>query len=478
MGGIEVLKDHLESSNLMFERDGKTLDERLIKSAERVNVRMIEALADPIVRESLFIFDPLIEDFGNYLDIPSGRILTARFDLTPPNFPENEEQPSFWRYDPYWTFKQYCSLPSLVLAHIMNGEFEKDKTGYLDTGSWPSLAAAKHLANKLGLEWHYSMARDYRVICNDVLPDMVGKDFERHLTFPQTLMEDGTPIVPDELQLAPVHEEIKVLRYLIGDTKFMANKVFLDQARFTASTSYQIGLRIGERLTEEEPDLDYVVCCVAAGSLLGVSCAIKDKYQEKGRKVPKIVVVEPSESAIQVIYNREKVDFGRRLEDSLGYSKQVRSYNSNLYFIDVSHIGKRPATVALHPKFRNRLIPGKFTDEISSVATIDADEWIKYQRYLFLEHNQDIGNTSALIGTVAARLAAQGNNVATFVFEPRFSYSEGLATNKEVYDVPWLARWETVPQKIAAMAASLPFLLAGSYVWCDSPVKLFNGFSI
>ena len=385
--------------------------EGLMDQDVNLETRYASAVRNPKVRDFFGLETPQITDLTDLLQIENnGRLYAVRMDLNE-GVDDHKKQ----------------VVAGLILRGVLKERIPKEGIDTLiDGGNFNSGKAFKYYAEKLGFNYIHVMSR----------------------LFPQEiiwLLESNRVQViqaPKTTGKSIEREFYSYLRELMTKEEFRKNKYCLWHAKDGGKAMYPFGIEIAEKL-EDAPD--YVVSCLGAGSTLeGLQIAVQDYFKGK----PSIVIAEHELSPLFAQF----IDY----EKSKGFPKIVKEsvkINPNFYETvkELPHI-----VIGPHYQEINPLISKKAIKKIDKVVQYSENDWMAMQKFL-KKHGISVGNSSAANINAASQLANEGNNVLTVIFEPFRKFY------KKHHDLPWLFRWETLPQKIAMTAAGIAWMLFGIY---------------
>lgn len=379
--------------------------------------RYERAIKNQRVREILYLETPPITDLTDMLGVEKGgRIYAVRMDLH--RDVDNHKKPV---------------VAGLILRGVLQGKIPKeDIDTFIDGGNFNSAKAVKFYAKRFGMKGMYVMS---------------GR-FPQHMI--DLLQTDAFTVLraPFRYDNAREREFYEYLFELMQDRDFRKNKFCLWHAKYGGEVMYPLGKQISENF-EESPD--YVVSCLGAGSTLeGLQIAMRDYFEERGaKKVPQIVVAEHELSPL----------FAKFLPMRLTKSKL--SSLENIVVKDEYYQAEGVPHIVIGPHYDeiNPLLAKDSINRIASIVQYSENDWKSMQQYL-RTRGLSIGNSSAANISVAARLANEGHKVVTVIFEP---FREFYRKREEIASVPWILRYKTSAQKVAALVAIVGSIAASIY---------------
>ncbi len=385
--------------------------ESLMNQDVNLETRYASAVRNPEVRDFFELETPQITDLTGLLQVENnGRLYAVRMDLNE-GVDDHKKQ----------------VVAGLILRGVLKERIPKETIDTLiDGGNFNSGKAFKYYAEKLGFNYIHVMSRLFPQHIIDLL-----KSNRVHVI--QAPRKEGQ---------GKEREFYSYLRELMTKEEFRKNKYCLWHAKDGGKAMYPFGIEIAEKL-ETVPN--YVISCLGAGSTLeGLQIAVQDYFKGK----PSIIIAEHELSPLFAQF----IDY----EKSKGSPEIVKNsvaINPNFYesIDELPHI-----VIGPHYDEINPLISKKSIERIDKIVQYSEDDWMAMQKFL-AEHDISVGNSSAANINAAAQLANEGNNVLTVVFEPFREFY------KKQHDIPWLFRWETLPQKIALTAAVAGWFFAGFY---------------
>lgn len=379
--------------------------------------RYYNAIQNPCVREILDLEIPLVTDLTDILEIEKGgKVYAVRMDLN--KGVDNHKKPV---------------VAGLILRGILRGRIPKEGIDTLiDSGNFNSAKAIRFYADRFGMKGIYIMSR----------------------LFPQHIIDliesDNFKVIraPHRYDNAREREFYEYLFELMQNRDFRKNKFCLWHAKYGGEVMYPIGRDISANF-EEVPD--YVVSCIGAGSTLeGFQISMQDYFRERNvKKIPQIVLAEHELSPL----------FVKFLPIRFAVSKPM-----SLEDVTIEDYYYKPESVphmVLGPHYDeiNPLLSKESIDRIESVIQYSENDWKEMQQFLSSK-GLNIGNSSAANLSASVRLANEGYKVATVIFEP---FREFYKQQENETDIPWIFRYETLPQKVAACAAGIGYTAAGIY---------------
>ncbi len=398
MAGLEEIKAVLERKGL------------LKPNAKDFEQAYKEALKDPEIRKLLEIETPEITDLSDLLRIQNGgKVYAVRMDLN--HGVDNHKKPV---------------VAGLLLRGIIKGRIPREEIDTLiDGGSFNSASAAKHYAEKFGMNAVYVISRLFPQHITDLLEDEHFKVIR----------------APKRYEHAIEREFYEHLVRLMKDSEFRRNKFCLWHARDGGKAMYPLGKETAKTLPQAP---DYVLSCLGAGTTLeGLQLAVQDYFQEQGNKKPEVIVAEHELSPLFA----RIIPFKEAIRTQLKAEVDPNSYGR---VNGLPHI-----VIGPHYDEINPLIPQEAIARIDGVVQYSEHDWMTMQK--FLEENDiSVGNSSAANLAAAASLANEGKVVLTVIFEPFRDFY------KKHYDLPWILRDETPSQRLAFKAAAAAWLTAAA----------------
>jgi len=387
MTSLYELKETLYDSNL--------LDKRV-----PLKQRYESAIQSQRVREIFDLEIPIITDLTDTLGIENeGKVYAIRMDLN--RGIDNHKKPV---------------VAGLILRGVLQGRIPKEGVDtFVDGGNFNSAIAVKHYANKFGMRGAYVMSRL----------------FPRHII--DLLESDNFEVIiaPYRYDNAIEREFYEHLFEFMQDRDFRKNKFCLWHAKYGGDVMYPIGKQISATF-EEAPD--YLVSCLGAGSTLeGFQIATQDYFIERGNvEPPQIIIAEHELSPLFIKFLPTRLT--RNQPTSL---ESVVIEEQYLCVDGLPHI-----VIGPHYDEINPLISKESIDKIESVIQYSENGWKKMQQFLSSK-GLSVGNSSAANLSVAARLANEGHNVATVIFEP---FREFLRKQENEADIPWISDMKRLPK--------------------------------
>jgi len=369
--------------------------------------RLAQALQLDRVRQILDLQLPPVTDLTSLLGVKQGRIRAIRWDLLPGV--DNHKKPV---------------VACLILRNVLLGRLPREGVNTLiDAGNFNSAKAVKFYARRFGMNGTYIMSRLFP-------PDIIA------------LLESDDFQIIRAPHLYDCAREREFYEYLVEQMRiraFRRNKVCLWHAKHGGVTTYPLGVEIAAQLAEAP---DVVVSCLGAGSTLtGLQLAIQDRFH--GNK-PRVIVAEHEWSAL--LANSIPIIATAPLPDRFGVAQlEYRSHPAVPHFV-----------IGPHYDEINPLIRATAIARIGGIVQY-GEEWQQVQEFL-RTNGVSAGNSSAANISTAIRLAEEGNDVLTVIFEPC----------RQFYQVPepfiatpphWLEqRW----QQWVAAAAVIAWLTTGA----------------
>jgi len=247
----------------------------------------------------------------------------------------------------------------------------------------------------------------------------------------------------------------------------------LHQALYGAQGLAPIGNTVVNKLEELCIVPDETFWCVAAGAnLYGIGSKVKEKFGSR------TLVVEPS-SNITIPDNLDLSNSDMVREFAEEQLKDYRMHDCSRRYSGI---------FPLHGEHINRylLINWKQSGRtgIDEKLNIPVQKVTKIQNMLReVNPNYDWTKTTALTLTPAIESAKEGKNVLVMAYgRNRETPNRNLIINdSENFRIPWLLRWSTPAQKVAASIALAGYLTVVSYasygiIFGDTPI--FNGFAV
>ncbi|MEK6889625.1 MAG: pyridoxal-phosphate dependent enzyme [Nanoarchaeota archaeon] len=355
---IVSIKERLEELGLL-DRE-KPLDERLYL-----------AIKDPLVRKVLEFSTPQVQDITKYLPINSGKVYAVRNDLNS-GVPNHKKQVT----------------ASLILRGILTRRLSSSKMDTLiDGGSYNTASSLKYYSDKFEMKGIYMMSS---LFTEDILSLLRSDNF--------------SVIQAPHKQDSPREREFYSYLYeKMKDREFKKDKFCLWHAKYGGQSLYPLGKELAETVPN---DLTHIVSCLGSGTTLeGTQIPIQDHFSEKGIASPKILI---SEHELSPLFSRkyphkinvvERMDFGNFEEDSRKFS-------------GIPHDIIGPHFDEINPLLKQASI-----NRVNGIIQYSDNDWKSTQKYL-ASQGLHVGNSSAANINVATRLAREGNNVLTVIFEP------------------------------------------------------------
>jgi hypothetical protein len=367
-----------------------------------------------------------------------GHVLVVRGDLAYSDRVDPKlANPKFWLYE------------GLINSPRVQKQLKENPSHKLFDGvGYSALEAIGHHAQRLGREAVVVMARE-------MLPD--DEVFDRYNI--EVIHGDG-----------PMEEGyVDKLAEVLEDRK---NLIPLHQALYGAQALAPVGNKVAKRLEEIGIRPSETFWCLGSGAgMYGVGGRIRRSLGSR------IVCVEPLEN----LTISEDLDISDKRQVREFAKEELRDYS-------VDWDGVYSGILPLHVKHANRylLINWALTGNtgIDGISRVPTSEVIKTQEILSdLNPEYNWTKTTALALVPAIKSAEQGNNVLVMAYgkNRKNRLREIVVPFKGSSDIPWLFRWKTPLQKIAASVALAGYLAASSYLAYDMAVNdtpHFNGFAV
>ena len=385
----------------------------LINDRVSLKSRYAKAIKDPVVRKIFDLKTPEITDLSPMLEIEGkGKVYAVRYDLN--RGVDNHKK---------------HVVAGLILRGVLQGKIPREEIDtFIDGGNFNSAKAVKFYADRFKLRGMYVMSR---LFPKEIIAILESDNF-------------NVIKAPRKYDHAREREFYEYLFECMKDREFRKDKFCLWHAKYGGEVSYPFGKEIAEKLDIHPTHL---VSCLGAGTTLqGLQIAIQDYFKErKVKEVPRIVVAEHERSPLftKIIKHVTLARKRNGLEESIKEEAYQRKYG-------IPHLVLGPHYDEINP-----LLSRDSINKIDEVVLYSETEWKQIQKEL-LRKDLSIGNSSAANVSVAKRLANEGNNVLTVIFEPyRDFYQQLEADISSNQDIPWLFRYETPAQKIAFIATSV-----------------------
>ncbi len=361
----------MSSNHLLEEVKEVLLKEGLLDRRQSLEQRLASATKHPFVRETFEFSPPRIDEITDYLPVQHGRVYAVRMDLTP-NVDNHKKQVA----------------GALILRGILSHRIPTPVIDtFIDGGSYSSASALKYYAAKFGMKGIYIMSR----LCPEEILSLLRSD-----TF--SIIQ-----APADHALPREREFYSFLYDQMSNKDFKKNKFCLWHPKYGGKVSYPLGKELAQRVPT---DVNCIVSCLGAGTTLeGTQIPIQDYFTETGLQKPKIFVAEHELSPLFAEAYPDRrlllpaLDFGCFADDSR-------------YFAGVPHNILGPHYDEINP-----LLAQSSINRIDYVTPYSDQDWKTTQKHLS-QQGLSIGNSSAANVNIAARLADQGNNVLTVIFEP------------------------------------------------------------
>ena len=359
----------------LYKLQGTLHESNLLDGKISLRTRYAGAVQNERVREILDIETPPITDLTGMLGIENcGRVYAVRMDLN--RGADNHKKPV---------------VAGLILRGVLQGRIPKEGIDtFIDGGSFNSASAVKYYADRFGMRGTYVMSRL----------------FPQHIV--DLLESDNFEVMraPYRYDNAREREFYKHFVELMQHRDFRKNKFCLWHTKYGGEAMYPIGRQISATL-EEAPD--YVVSCLGAGSTLeGLQIAMQDYFKEKGDgKTPQIVVAEHELSPL----------FVKFIPTRVAKSKPASLDDVTIEEYYYQAEGLPHIVIGPHYDEINPLLSRDSIDRVESVLPYSEKDWKEMQQFLSVK-GLSIGNSSAANISVAARLANEGKEVVTVIFEP------------------------------------------------------------
>lgn len=361
----------MSNNNILYDARGVLEQERLLNGNMSLEERLTHSIKIPFIRKVFEFSTPRIDDITKHLPLDRGKVYAIRMDLTP-NLDNHKKQ----------------VVAALILRGILTHKLPNQSIDTLiDGGNYSSASALRYYTEKFGMKGIYVMSR---LFPEDVLSLLRSDDFS-------IIQAPHNPELPRE------REFYKYLFDRMKDKEFRKNKFCLWHAKYGGQATYPLGKELAQTVPL---NLDYIVSCLGAGTTLeGTQIPIQDYFKERNLPQPEIIIAEHELSPLfaekypDKKLHLPKIDFGEFRDD-------FRSY-----------LGVPHSILGPHYDEINPLLSQSSIDRIDHIIQYSDNDWKSTQKHLSRERI-NIGNSSAANVNVASRLANQGNNVLTIIFEP------------------------------------------------------------
>lgn len=335
-------------------------------------------IRDGRVREILEIETPEIEEISDILGLSKGKVFAIRMDKA---------------YG-ITGFKKPV-MASLILKRLIESARREDyNKKWIDGGNVNSALALAYYAQKFDGDAAYVMSRFFPNYVLDYIQDVSNRSI--HL------------IKAPNLSLGIERDFYQYLVELVrSDPRYRPYQP-LWHAKYSGAYTRFLGHELADKISSKP---DYIVTVVGAGSTLeGQAVPIKTKFDGE----PKIVVPEHRQSPL--------LKFDGLSIFNLSERWQKREYPSSWFSRPPEGIPHY--VIGPHYQEMNPLIKKEVLRTVESVFLYDDDDWKQISYYIY-QRGVNVGNSSAANLFVAKRLAEEGNEVLTFLYEPFRSIYHG-----------------------------------------------------
>lgn len=339
----------------------------LLRKDVPLEERYCEALR---LQETIQLFDiddPVIHDFSEILKVSGiGRVRVIRMDL-----------------NSYIPNHKKLVVAGLIIRGVLTGSLLQTSVDILiDGGNFNSASALKFYTRRFGMKGMYVMSDLFPREVTDLLED-----------------QDHFSVIRAPRSGEGLEREFYAhLFKLMRQAEFRRNKHCLWHARYGGWSQRPFGRMLSEKL-DTAPDI--LISSLGAGSTLeGLLIPIQDHFDQKASSI--------------LIAEHEQSPLFANMHDVLDVSRlELPSATKSPVVVP----GLPHTVIGPHYSEINPLLKDDARSRIEGVVQFNQKKWLAVQEYL-AQHEISVGNSSAANISTAWRLAKQGHDVLTIIYEP------------------------------------------------------------